>query len=181
MVSGAQPPQPPAKKSGQIHVRTDTADELWVDIEKTSGQAVCGLCAGVSDGWVHGGCGSPILVVQRYNAEGYKPAAYYEIGRELSIRLESRQRWASHHLAGQRGRRRQLPAPKSLTGKFSFEYDDNFFVYIGGTSRDDYNAYAPAPAGIRALRSTTIRATTIIVPITTRGGMSRSIMWATRS
>ena len=33
MVLGAQLPQPPAKK-GQIH--TNTADELWVDIEKIS-------------------------------------------------------------------------------------------------------------------------------------------------
>lgn len=34
-----------------------------------------------------------------------------------------------------------VPAPKSTTGKFSYEYDDNFSVYIGETPREDYEEY----------------------------------------
>jgi hypothetical protein len=30
-----------------------------------------------------------------------------------------------------------LPAPKSTTGKFSYEHDGNFYVYIGNTSTVD--------------------------------------------
>lgn len=37
-----------------------------------------------------------------------------------------------------------LPAPQSTTGKFSYEHDDSFFVYIGDTSKADYNAYVAA-------------------------------------
>lgn len=34
-----------------------------------------------------------------------------------------------------------LPTPKSTTGKFSCEHDDGFFVYVGDTSKEDYDAY----------------------------------------
>ena len=34
-----------------------------------------------------------------------------------------------------------LPAPKSTTGKFSYEHDDSFFVYVGETSKADYDQY----------------------------------------
>lgn len=37
-----------------------------------------------------------------------------------------------------------LPAPKSTTGKFEFEHDTSFFVYIGETTKEDYNAYVDA-------------------------------------
>lgn len=39
---------------------------------------------------------------------------------------------------------KQLPTPKSTTGKFSYERDDNFFVYVGNTSRADYAEYVNA-------------------------------------
>lgn len=34
-----------------------------------------------------------------------------------------------------------LPPPESTTGKFSYEHDDGFFVYIGDTSREAFAAY----------------------------------------
>lgn len=40
-----------------------------------------------------------------------------------------------------------LPAPKSTTGKFSFEHDDSFFVYVGETSREDYDQYVADCSG----------------------------------
>ena len=39
---------------------------------------------------------------------------------------------------------KQLPVPKSTSGKFTHENDDSFFVYIGNTSKDDYNNYVKA-------------------------------------
>lgn len=37
-----------------------------------------------------------------------------------------------------------LPAPQSTIGKFSYEHDDSFLVYIGDTSKSDYNSYVIA-------------------------------------
>ena len=141
MVLGAQLPQPPAKK-GQIH--TNTADELWVDIEKISDKQYADYVQACQTVGFTGDAESNSSSFSAYNAEGYKLELSYYGNREgLSIRLEKPMEmgpitWPDSE-AG-----RQLPAPKSLTGKFSFEYDDNFFVYIGGTSRDDYNAYVSA-------------------------------------
>ena len=75
---------------------------------------------------------------------------------------------------------RQLPAPKSLTGKFSFEYDDNFFVYIGGTSRDDYNAYVSACRD-KGFTVGYNKGDNYYRANNDAGCKSRSIMWATRS
>jgi hypothetical protein len=36
---------------------------------------------------------------------------------------------------------KQLPEPKSKTGKFSYEYEDSFYVYIGDTSKEEYEEY----------------------------------------
>lgn len=141
MVLGAQLPQPPAKK-GQIH--TNTADELWVDIEKISDKQYADYVQACQTVGFTVDAESNSSSFGAYNAEGYKLELSYYGNREgLSIRLEKPMEmgpitWPDSE-AG-----RQLPAPKSLTGKFSFEYDDNFFVYIGGTSRDDYNAYVSA-------------------------------------
>ncbi|MBQ4312770.1 MAG: hypothetical protein IJC18_01045, partial [Clostridia bacterium] len=37
-----------------------------------------------------------------------------------------------------------LPVPKSSVGKFSYEHDDSFFVYIGNTTKADYADYVNA-------------------------------------
>lgn len=52
---------------------------------------------------------------------------------ELSINLEAPMELGTFTWpVGTAGR--QIPAPKSTVGKFSFEYDDNFFLYVGDTS-----------------------------------------------
>lgn len=77
-----------------------------------------------------------------YNADGYCLDMSH-INESLSINLEIPMAlgtitWPSS-AAG-----KQLPVPESKTGKFSFEYDDNFFVYIGDMSKTDYDAYVAA-------------------------------------
>lgn len=77
-----------------------------------------------------------------YNSEGYCLSISH-IGEELSIDLEVPMVFGSitwpSSAAGS-----QLPAPKSATGKFSFEHDDSFFVYVGDTSKADYDEYVTA-------------------------------------
>ena len=158
MVLGAQLPQPPAKK-GQIH--TNTADELWVDIEKTSDKQYADYVQACQTVGFTVDAESNSSSFSAYNAEGYKlKLSYYENGEELSIRLEKPM---------------EMGPANSLLSMMTIS------SFTLAARAETITTPMSAPAGIRALRSTTIRATTIIVPITTRGGMSRSIMWATRS
>jgi len=85
---------------------------------------------------------------EAYNEEGYKLTLYYydydeKLSIELKIPMEMNKiKWPSSK-AG-----KQIPAPKSETGKFDYEYDDNFFVYVGDTSKADYEDYIDACIGV---------------------------------
>lgn len=74
-----------------------------------------------------------------YNKDGYKLklSKYSDDMRiELNCPMEfSTIQWPNS-TAG-----KMLPAPKSLRGKFDYENEDGFSVYIGNTTIDDYNAY----------------------------------------
>lgn len=64
---------------------------------------------------------------------------------DLSIKLDAPMEFAAVSWpTGAAGSR--LPEPKSLIGKFDYEYDDRFSVYIGDTSKADYEEYIKACA-----------------------------------
>ena len=79
-----------------------------------------------------------------YNAKGYKLSlSYYGSNVGISIQLDAPMelvtiKWPES-IAGE-----QLPVPKSAIGKFTYEHDDNFFVYVGDTSKADYAEYVNA-------------------------------------
>lgn len=79
-----------------------------------------------------------------YNAEGFKLSLrYYSSSESMSVDLETPMEmhtivWPVS-AAGQ-----QLPSPESNVGRFSFEYDDSFFVYVGGTPKEAYSEYVNA-------------------------------------
>lgn len=75
-----------------------------------------------------------------YNADGYHLSLWLRSSDELDIELEAPMalgtiEWPTSELGA------QLPAPDSETGKFSYEREDKFFVYVGNMSRDDYGDY----------------------------------------
>lgn len=77
-----------------------------------------------------------------YNADGYALDMSHTAG-GLSIELEAPM--ALGTIAWPTGAAGSvLPAPKSTTGKFSFERDDSFSVYVGDTPRADYEEYVAA-------------------------------------
>ena len=131
-------PKPPADR-GKIY--DNTPDELWIDIKKVSSSQYNNYIAACKKKGFTTDQKTEATAYSAYNAEGYKLGLrYYESNKEMSLKLEraldmSEISWPS----GAAGN--QLPVPKSLFGKFSFEYDDSFFVYIGNTSRADYNDY----------------------------------------
>ena len=141
MVLGDLLPEPPANR-GNIH--TNTADTLWVDIDKVSEKQhtdyidACKEKGFTVDPEVNS------VYYDAFNSDGYKLSlSYYDSSKQMGIKLDkpmemSNIEWPSSKAGA------QLPAPKSLFGKFSYEHEDNFFVYIGNTTKDDFNDYVKA-------------------------------------
>ena len=81
------------------------------------------------------------LFFTAFNKEGYiLNLSHSDSKKELSISLEAPMemgeiKWPES-IAG-----KMLPVPISKIGKFSYEYEDNFFVYVGETSLDDFKEY----------------------------------------
>lgn len=141
IILSAQLPEPP-KNKGEIH--ENTAESLWVDINKISDKQYNDYIEACKAKGFTVDSESDSMSYGAYNAEGYKLSlSHYGSEAEMKIELDkpiemSSITWPTS-TAG-----KQLPAPKSTIGKFSHEYDDNFLVYIGNTSKDDYNSYVKA-------------------------------------
>ncbi len=141
MVLGSQLPEPPNNK-GEIH--ENSSDKLWVDIENISDKQYNDYVESCKSKGFTIDAQLDSYSFDAYNAKGYKlRLSHYGTNEELSIDLEkpiemSNINWPSSQ-AG-----KQLPVPKSTTGKYSYEHDDKFCVYIGNTSKSDYNNYVKA-------------------------------------
>ncbi len=76
---------------------------------------------------------------EAYNSDGYKLCLSI-ISKEMEIKLNAPMKFKTiewpESTAG-----KLLPAPKSLTGKFNYEHDKSFSVYIGETTEADYSQY----------------------------------------
>ena len=141
IILGDMLPEPPANK-GEIH--TNSADDLWIDINDLSDKQFNDYVDACKEKGFTVDAESNSSSYDAYNAEGYKLSlGHYGNDADMSIRLEAPMdmttiTWPTS-AAG-----KQLPTPKSTTGKFSYEYDDNFFVYVGNTSKTDYAEYVNA-------------------------------------
>lgn len=141
MVLGTQLPQPPADKG---EVRTNSLDELSVAIKNLSDKQYADYVDACKENGFTVDAEFNSSTYSAYNSEGYKLALSHYGGKsDLCIQLKkpiemSAITWPES-AAGS-----QLPAPKSTIGKFTFEHEDNFCVYIGSTSKEDYNAYVKA-------------------------------------
>lgn len=132
-------PEPP-KNKGAVH--TNAADELWIDINNISDKQF--------NDYVEACKEKGFTVEAEYNSHSYDAfnADGYELNLDyysdkLEINLEAPMElgvitWPTS-TAGS-----LLPTPKSTIGRFSYEYSDNFFVYIGNTSKADYAEYVNA-------------------------------------
>lgn len=79
-----------------------------------------------------------------YNQDGYKLSlSYYESSSELSINIDapmemSQIQWPNSEVA------KLLPVPKSTIGSVSWENSGGFVIYIGNTTKAEYNEYVNA-------------------------------------
>ena len=141
IILGDKLPEPPATK-GEIH--TNAADDLWIDINDLSAKQFNDYVEACKEMGFTVDAESNSSSYNAYNAEGYKLSlGHYGSDADMSIQLDAPMEmstisWPSS-IAGQ-----MLPTPKSTTGKFSYEYEDHFYVYVGNTTRDDYAEYVTA-------------------------------------
>lgn len=141
MVLGEQMPEPPATK-GEIH--ENSADRLWVDIKNVSDKQYADYVGACKEMEFTVDCVSNSSAYSAYNADGYKLSlSHYGDKSDLSIKLEKPMEMSEISWPDSKAGN-QLPVPESTIGKFAHEYDDNFFVYIGNTSKTDYNDYIKA-------------------------------------
>lgn len=141
MVLGEQLPEPPATK-GEIH--ENSADRLWVDIKNVSDKQYADYVDACKEMEFTVDCVSNSSAYSAYNADGYKLSlSHYGDKSDLSIKLEKPMEMSGISWPDSKAGN-QLPVPESTIGKFAHEYDDNFFVYIGNTSKTDYNDYIKA-------------------------------------
>lgn len=141
MILSEQLPEPP-KDKGEIH--ENTAEKLWVDINKISDKQYNDYTEACKAKGFTIDPESDSTSYGAYNSEGYKLSlSHYGSEDEMKIELEKPIEMSSITWPTSKAGK-QLPAPKSTKGKFTHENDDGFNVYIGNTSKDDYNSYVKA-------------------------------------
>lgn len=141
MILSEQLPEPP-KNKGEIH--ENTAEKLWVDINKISDKQYNDYTEACKAKGFTVDPESDSTSYGAYNSKGYKLSlSHYGSEDEMKIELEKPIEMSSITWPTSKAGK-QLPAPKSTKGKFTHENDDGFNVYIGNTSKDDYNSYVKA-------------------------------------
>jgi len=141
MILSEQLPEPP-KNKGEIH--ENTAEKLWVDINKISDKQYNDYTEACKAKGFTVDPESDSTSYGAYNSEGYKLSlSHYGSEDEMKIELAKPIEMSSITWPTSKAGK-QLPAPKSTKGKFTHENDDGFNVYIGNTSKDDYNSYVKA-------------------------------------
>lgn len=143
MILGHMLPEPVGNK-GKIW--SNSSEKLHVDINKiTNVQYESYVQACKENGFTIDGV-KDSYSYKAHNSDGYKLYVSYskhstEMNVELDIPMEMTEiKWPSS-VAG-----KQLPQPESNKGKFLYEYDDSFYVYIGDTSEKAYNEYVSSCA-----------------------------------
>lgn len=141
LVLGDAIPEPPVTRG---EIQDDSFEELWVDINNLSAKQYAEYIESCKNMGFSVDAEMTSYSYDAYNETGYKlHLYYYESDEQLMIQLDKPMDLADitwpTSMAG-----KQLPAPKSTIGKFSYEYEDNFFVYIGNTSKADYTEYVNA-------------------------------------
>ena len=131
-----QLPEPPSNR-GTLFENSD--EEFWVSLDGVSDDQYNDYLDSCVDKGFTVDADKSSYSYKAYNADGYSLDMSH-IGDGLSITLKAPMNfgsitWPSSTVGN------MLPAPKSTTGKFSYEHDDSFFVYVGETSKADYDQY----------------------------------------
>lgn len=134
----------PESESNKGKIYENTDEELWIELYKTSEDQFndyISLCK--AKGFTVDASTTSISY-EAYNNDGYSLNLIW-YNDQMTIWLVSPMefttiQWPSSTVG------MLLPTPESTVGKFSFENDDSFFVYIGNTTKADFGEYVIACA-----------------------------------
>lgn len=129
----------PEPASGKVEIHTNTSDELWIDLNDFTEDDYQKYVSACKDKGFTVDSKMDSIGYDAYNSDGYKlELTWYKDS--LSIELNAPVKLSAIQwpigAAGQ-----AVPTPKSLEGKFSYEYNDSFYVTIGNTSPEDFQEY----------------------------------------
>lgn len=131
-------PEPPANK-GEIYNNSD--EKLWISIKKLSDKQYKDYVEKCKEKGFTVDANSDSSLYDAYNDDGYKLSlSHYGSDSDMTIDLQAPMQMSTIEWPKSRAGSK-LPTPKSTKGKFSYEHDDNFLVYLGDTSKADYDAY----------------------------------------
>ncbi|MBQ9974596.1 MAG: hypothetical protein IJP02_06545 [Oscillospiraceae bacterium] len=136
IIMGDQLPEPP-KSKGQLHI--NSAIDLHIEIRKVTDKQYNNYVESCKEMGFVVDATSGSESYSAYNTEGYKlDLSHYS--EDMRIYLDAPMEMSAITWpTGSAGK--QLPIPKSTIGKFSYENEDSFYVYVGNTSREDYTEY----------------------------------------
>ncbi len=132
----SQLPEPPSSR-GTLYENSE--EEFWASLDDvTDDQYNDYLRACIDRGFTVDAVKNSYSY-KAYNSDGYSLDMSH-IGDGLSITLEAPMKfgpisWPTSTIG------KLLPTPKSTTGKFSHEREDSFFVYVGNTTKAEYDQY----------------------------------------
>ena len=138
LILGEFLPKPTSTKG---EIRTNSAEELSFDISNVSDKEYNDYIETCKEKGFNIDSKTSSYSYEAYNKKGYKlNLSHYGNDKEMRIQLNAPMEMSTiawpTSTAGNK-----IPAPKSTIGKFSYEYDDNFLVYIGDTTKEDYTEY----------------------------------------
>lgn len=132
----------PKAPSNQGTLYENSDEKLWVDLDKVSDEQYDKYLKECIDMGFDVDGDKDSFSYEAYNSDGYSLRLSHisdglDITVEAPIKMETIS-WPT----GTAGS--LIPAPKSNTGKFNYEHDTSFSVYIGDTSKTDYDEYVTA-------------------------------------
>ena len=132
-------PEPPSNK-GTLYENSD--EELWVDLDGITDEQYNTYLNECIDRGFTVDAEKSSYSYEAYNEEGYSlKLSHISDGLDITLNA-SMQMGTISWPTGTAGS--LIPAPKSTTGKFNYEYDKSFSVYVGDTSQADYDEYVTA-------------------------------------
>lgn len=138
IILGNMLPTPPADKGD---INTNTQDHLRIDMVGITDKQYADYIEACKEKGFNTDEKLTLSTFCAFNNEGYELSlSYYSSKTEMTITLKSPMKMAPiswpTSTAG-----KQLPIPQSSVGKFSYEQEDSFYVYVGNTPKADFTQY----------------------------------------
>lgn len=132
----------PKSESNKGEIYENTDEELWIQLYKTSEDQFNDYISLCKDKGFTVDANTTSISYEAYNSDGYSLDLSWHNDQMtiwLVVPMEfTTIQWPSSNVG------KLLPTPQSPIGKFSFENDDSFFVYIGNTTKADFGEYVIA-------------------------------------